>query len=142
MGHERVADGIHRPHDALPGVVGVHGLLVVQFVDLIEFFLLEVAGRGILYQPAGVLKLAELLAGDGVVGLVELVEHLDEVRAGFDDSGMRRQLKRRFRLLASNVAEPPDSRGVLAVAQGGGQLARGTFAHPVDEKIGLGIEKQ
>ncbi len=65
-------------------------------------------GRWVLDQVARILLLVELLGRDGVVVVVEGLEHVSESLFALGHGGVGRQLGARLGLFAGDIAETPD----------------------------------
>jgi len=138
---ERVLNGVQGLNDAVLGIVRMDGVLVIQFVNAVQFRLGQQPGRRVLNQQAVAMSLVKAFGCQGIAVLVEETEGAAELAGIVGTVFEGRHLKIACRGLMIGIAESADTVPVPPVPQTGGQLQIGQFRHAVGDSVCLGIEQ-
>ena len=120
---------------------GVQFALVLQIIDRVEFLLFEIERRRVLNEVAAVVPLGERHGGSRVVVVVEYLEGPAEGVLVFRGIFIRRYLNAPVWKGFRDITEAAHDRRVFPCPEAPGKLYDGPFAHAVEEKVRLRVEK-
>ncbi len=141
VGGDGVLDSVHRPDHAVPGIVGMDGVLVVKHVDPVELLGRQAALGRVLDEETVAVPLSEALCGRRVAIMIEDAESVRELRPVGGAFLVGRHLDESLRDLFPDAAYPPNAAPVPAVPHAFGKFEVRQLRHPVGYGIGLGIEE-
>ncbi len=135
------ADRFQRLDLALFGVVGVLVALIIEAVNVVQCFLAQVRVGRVLNQVAVAVQLGQTLRADGVVVVIEGMEHGGEGVFVLLNDFKGGQFEIAFGHFFGVVTQAPDGCRILSLVKGAGQVDDSAFGHAVEQVIGFGVKE-